>query len=79
MGTEGKNQMTVRRRIQMLALAAMLGAASVTVGRPLISGLSGFVSKAHAYVYRQMAPVRVTQVAQTGLWGGCDAALMTTC
>ena len=71
--------MTMRRRIGMLALAAMLGAASVTLGRPLISALSGFVSTAQAYVDRPMAPIRVNQVAQTGLWGGCNAALMTTC
>jgi hypothetical protein len=67
------------KRLGILVLTAALAISLEYSGRQLIPAMTGFISTAQAYVNRQMSPVDVTHVAQTGLWGGCDAALMTTC
>jgi hypothetical protein len=56
------------KRIGLLVLAIVIGALCLELG-----------GTASAYVNRSLSPVNVGGVAQTGLWGGCDAALMTTC
>jgi hypothetical protein len=72
--------MTNRRRIGTLVVGAILGIASAELGAWLsLDAVSGYVSSAQAYTDRNMSPVTITHAAQTGLWGGCDAALMTTC
>jgi hypothetical protein len=71
--------MITRTRIGILVLTAALAISLEYGARQLIPAMPGFVSTANAWVNRQMSPVDVTHVAQQGLWGGCDAALMTTC
>jgi hypothetical protein len=71
--------MITRRRIGILVLTVSLAISLEYVGQHLIPSVPGFISTAKAYVNRQISPVDVTHVAQQGLWGGCDAAMMTTC
>ena len=56
--------------IGTLVLAAMIGAFGLGLG-----------STAHAWVDRSVSPFETQSVAQrnVGLWGGCDAAMMTVC
>jgi hypothetical protein len=72
--------MTIFKSIGIFVLTAMIIAFCLNLGERLsIPAMSGFVSTAEAYTNRTISQVNVAGVAQTSMWGGCNASMMTTC
>jgi hypothetical protein len=75
MTNEKESQMTIRKRIGIVVLAAMLGAIGLELGGQFrIPVVSDFISTAVAQANRTVSPVRVQNTARAD-WSGCIPAL----